>query len=366
MTAMEFIDSGFPSALVLRFVELPRSTFYYRPTSGRAGRRPTEVTYDRVGTGYCTEQLLTAIKGLINTEFVDYGYVKVTRWLQDQGLVINKKKVLRIMRSSRLTLARPSRKSSAKTWVKQLVPTTEQPFDCLEFDIKFIRIDGTGMNAMLLTVIDVHSRYVLAHLLKPSIRETDVVKLFDEIFSRYPMPKSITVRSDNGSQFESNLVRKYFVKADVVHEFTRPATPEQNAHTEGYHSVIQRAVCREYSFEDLEQARQVFVQFRMFYNNNRIHSGIAYKNATKCTRAIRGKTPHQRPNATNYISTTTHKWVEFCPRIWGPVQYKVLDSRFRRNDDAYPVPRTLYLVPSSPTTQIDSRLARLAERRHQQ
>lgn len=277
MTAMEFIDSGYPRALVLGFVELPRSTFYYRPTSGRAGRRPTEVTYDRVGTGYCTEQLLTVIKGLINTEFVDYGYVKVTRWLQDQGLVINKKKVLRIMRSSGLTLSRPSRKGSGKTWVKQLVPNTEQPFDCLEFDIKFIRIDGTGMNAMLLTVIDVHSRYVLAHLLKPSIRETDVVKLFGEIFSRYPMPKSITVRSDNGSQFESNLVRKYFANAAVVHEFTRPATPEQNAHIEGYHSIIQRAICREYSFEDLEQARRVFVQFRMFYNNNRIHSGIAYK-----------------------------------------------------------------------------------------
>ncbi|MBU3679887.1 MAG: IS3 family transposase [Candidatus Kapabacteria bacterium] len=277
MTAMEFIDSGFPRALVLRLVELARSTFYYRPSGGRAGRVPTEVTYDRFGTGYSTEQLLRVIKGLINTEFVDYGYVKVTRWLQEQGLVINKKKTLRLMRSNGLTLARPSRNRSGKTWVKQLVPDTRQPFDCLEFDIKFIRIDGTGMNAMLLTVIDVHSRYVLAHVLKSSIRETDVVKLFSEIFSRYPMPTSITVRSDNGSQFESNLVRRYFENSAVIHEFTRPATPEQNAHIEGYHSVVQRAICNEYLFEHLDQARSVFDRFRMFYNNNRIHSGIDYK-----------------------------------------------------------------------------------------
>lgn len=277
MTAMEFIDAAFPRALVLRLVELPRSTFYYRPTGGRSGRTPTQVTYDRFGKGYSTEQLLTVIKGLINTEFVDYGYVKVTRWLQDQDMVINKKKVLRLMRSNGLTLSRPKRKQSGKTWVKELVPNTHQPFDCLEFDIKFIRIDGTGMNAMLLTVIDVHSRYVLAHMLKPSIRQTDVVTLFDEIFSRYPMPTSFTVRSDNGSQFESNLVRKYFEKAAVIQEFTRPATPEQNAHIEGYHSVIARAVCQEYLFESIEHAREVIDRFRMFYNNDRIHSGIAYK-----------------------------------------------------------------------------------------
>ena len=98
-------------------------------------------------------------------------------------------------------LGRPKKNGSGKTWVKELLPVTEKPFDYLEFDIKYIRVDGTGRNAMLLTVVDVLSRYNMGHLLQYSIKKEVVVELFKDIFSRFAFPTRITVRSDNGSQF---------------------------------------------------------------------------------------------------------------------------------------------------------------------
>ena len=90
------------------------------------------------------------------------------------------------------------------------------------------------------------------------------------------------VRNDNGSQFVADLVREYFRDKKVIQEFTKPATPEQNAHIESYraahrHSIMERAVCRRYELDDLPQAVETLDRFRKFYNYRRIHSGIGYK-----------------------------------------------------------------------------------------
>ena len=75
------------------------------------------------------------------------------------------------------------------------------------------------------------------------------------------MPLRIWVRIDNGSQMESQLVQQYFIGKGVTQEFTRQATPEQNAHIESYHSIIERVICSRYEFEDLTKAIDTFEKF---------------------------------------------------------------------------------------------------------
>jgi hypothetical protein len=43
------------------------------------------------------------------------------------------------------------------------------------------------------------------------------------------MPDKFIVRNDNGSQFEADIVQKYLKEKGVTQEFTKPATPQQNA-----------------------------------------------------------------------------------------------------------------------------------------
>ena len=114
----------------------------------------------------------------------------------------------------------------------------------------------------------------------------DVKELFRHIFATYDMPDGVTVRSDNGSQFESEVVRSYFAEQGTIHEFTKPATPEQNAHIEAYHSILQRAVCDQYLFTDLDHARDTLDRFRDFYNFERLHSGIGYRPPSEALAAM--------------------------------------------------------------------------------
>ena len=129
--------------------------------------------------------------------------------------------------------------------------------------------------------MDIFSRWNMAQTVRWNIRQGDVVALFETIFERYQMPERFYVRNDNGSQFVADAVQKYFRDRTVVQEFTKPATPEQNAHIESYHSIMERAVCKRYEFESLRQAVQTLERFREFYNHRRIHSGIGYKSPYK-------------------------------------------------------------------------------------
>lgn len=99
----------------------------------------------------------------------------------------------------------------------------------LRFDIKYIYIQGKRTNAQVLTVIDVFSRWNMEHIIKWNIPQEDVVILFDKIFETYELPDTFYVRNDNGSQFIADLVQQYFQDKNVIQEFTKPATPEQNA-----------------------------------------------------------------------------------------------------------------------------------------
>lgn len=274
---------------ILEVLALPKSTFYYKPiqNSGKQkGRTLSDFTKTTDGQLVANQKVINEIKELLAQEFVDYGYLKVTHYLrQEFNYVINPKKVYNIMKMNNLLNVQPVHSSKIKReWVKDLVPKPDLDFSYLEFDIKYFYVHKKRRNALVLTVIDVKSRWVLGQFTAWKINEKHVKQLFEEIFSQYELPEKIYVRNDNGSQFVAHTIQKYFAdkkNPTVVQEFTKPATPEQNAHIESYHSITERVICQRYQFDDLKELKDTLERFRYFYNFKRIHSGIEYKNPFK-------------------------------------------------------------------------------------
>lgn len=278
MVAQQFIDDGYPVSKVLKILRLPRSSYYHKP-GGTAGKGRKVSTHTLTGNGdfVSNDVVIGHIQQILSGEFVDYGYVKVTHALRQQfGYRINKKKVYRLMKQAGLLYKRTAGPKTRRLWVSDLVPQPQSYFSYLEFDIKYIWIAGQRRNALVLSVIDVFSRWVLGQMVSYSVRSEDVVVLFDQIFAIYPIPLRIYVRNDNGSQMESHVVQQYFADRQITQEFTKPATPEQNAHIESYHSILERVICSRYEFEDLPEAVDTFNRWLDFYNYERIHSGINY------------------------------------------------------------------------------------------
>ncbi|MFK8104916.1 MAG: transposase [Saprospiraceae bacterium] len=279
MIASSFIKEGYPIRRVLKIIGIPRSSYYYKPIQniGKRGLQKSKFTLTRHGSAVSNDIVVQDIEGILSEEFVDYGYLKVTHWLrQEKNYIINPKKVYRLMREHGLLNKVVSRKKGQRNWVKNLLPPAEAAFDYLEFDIKYFYVAGKNRNALSLTVIDVKTRWVLGHVMQWDIKQGDVINLFDQIFEAYPLPKSFYVRNDNGSQFIATKVQQYFSDKGVTQEFCKPATPEQNAHIESYHSIQEKVVCQRYEFESLEELQATLNRFVSFYNFRRIHSGVGY------------------------------------------------------------------------------------------
>lgn len=280
-----FIEQQYPVRKVLKFAGISASSYYCNKPTGtpnKRGVKPSVFTLTVDGNKVPNSEVVCQVKLLLEKEFVDYGYLKVTYYLQDElSYLINHKKVYRLMQAHHLLYQSKRVKIGTKQWVKKLVPEPTTAFTYWEFDIKFMYIHGTGKMVPLLTVIDVYSRWVLGHLFQESIKKEDVKIFFTQIAETYIQPNKVYVRCDNGSQFESTLVREYFLSAGIEQEFTKPATPEQNAHIESYHSLLERVICRCYEFETTKDCFDTLNRWQIFYNYKRIHSGTDYKSPYK-------------------------------------------------------------------------------------
>ena len=281
MIGQEFIDSGYPIGKVLGYLNMAKSSFYYQAKGEVKKRGVPKSTHTRKkgGAWVSNEEVIKDIHELFGKEFVDYGYIKTTHWLQRvKEYIINKKKVYRLMKEQGL-LNRPVKltQKGSKTWIKDFVPKPSKSLEYFEMDIKYIYIHGKKRSALLLSVIDVESRWIIGQKLAWKMKQEDVICLFDEIFAAYQLPGKIYIRNDNGSQFEAEMVQEYFKNLQVNQEFTKPATPEQNAHIESYHSILEKIICKGYQFESLQDALETMKRWIQFYNRERIHSGIGYQ-----------------------------------------------------------------------------------------
>lgn len=289
MVAHDFIGRGYPVRTVLRMVGLPRSSYYYRPKERARpkGRPPSSFTATVQGGLVCNGQVVGSIAEILSREFVDYGYVKVTWALrQEFGYLINPKKVYRLMRENGMLNRPVARPRAARRWVTDLVPDARSAFEYLEFDIKYVWVEGIGRNVLVLSVLDVYSRWLLGHVIAWSITEHDVVRLFERLFQLYCMPRRAWVRNDNGSQMTARSVQDFFDGAGIVQEFTKPATPEQNAHIEAYHSIVERVICGRYEFSDLAEVQATFARWQRFYNEERIHSALGFTSPLRFLRKL--------------------------------------------------------------------------------
>lgn len=267
---------GAGKAFVLSQVDLPRSTYNYRPRQGKKGKRPPGYTPRLDAALVPDQEVVQEIRKLLARDFVRYGYAKVTHHLKAAGYLINKKKVYRLMREQGLLLPRRGRSPAKRNRVAMARVSPERPFQLLETDIKYLYVQGEAKNVYLLTVLDTFSRRALGYRLGKKMRKREVIGLLDEVLSALPQVEGMVVRSDNGSQFIAGVVREYLKERGIKQEFTHVGTPQENAHIEAFHSILESEVARAYEFDSFADLEQTIERYFRFYNSERIHSALGY------------------------------------------------------------------------------------------
>jgi len=185
---------------------LPSSLYYYKPTAGAKGIKPSSHTGKKDGSMVANEQVVDDIKTVLSGDFVCYGYHKVTVELRQMNYIINPKKVYRLMDENNLLLGKVIKTKGKRQWIKHRKIIASKPLEYLCLDIKYVWVKGEQRFYYLLTVLDVYTRKVLAWILQRSIKQMDVIRLLRKLDLQHSL-KGVNVRNDNGSQLIAHKVR---------------------------------------------------------------------------------------------------------------------------------------------------------------
>jgi len=135
--AKAYIEDGYPVEKVSGYGRIAKSSYSYRSSHQARGRKPSTHTLTRDAQVRGNSQVVREIKVLLEQRFVDYGYIKVTWWLQyNKSYVINFKKVYRLMKKHKLLYPQRLKTRWTRKWANWEGPKIQDPLSYWLFDSK--------------------------------------------------------------------------------------------------------------------------------------------------------------------------------------------------------------------------------------
>jgi putative transposase len=209
-----------------------------------------------------------------------YGYRKIHDDLLEFGERCGKHRVARLMRAEGLRAQvgyhrRPRHRGGRPAVV---APNhLNQQFDVAEpnqvwvTDITYIRTHEGWL--YLAVVIDLFSRQVIGWSMQPRMdRELALNALLMAVWRRQPQ-ETVTVHSDQGSQFSSHDWQAFLKMHNLMGSMSRRGNCHDNAVAESFFQLLKRERIRRRVYATRDEARQdVFNYIEMFYNPVRRHS----------------------------------------------------------------------------------------------
>jgi putative transposase len=213
-----------------------------------------------------------------------YGYRRISAELRRRGMLVNHKRVLRIIREDNLLAVQP----------RAFVVTTDSDH---EFEIYLnlaSRMKLTGMNQLwvadityirlkkefvyLAVVLDAFSRKVVGWALDRTLAaRLPIAALEQAIVQRQP-PPGLVHHSDRGVQYACGDYAQILQQYQIIPSMSRPANPYDNASCESFMKTLKREEIYANDYRDLEHLLgniEVFIE--QYYNRCRLHSALGYR-----------------------------------------------------------------------------------------
>jgi len=263
------MQGGLSVERMCELAHVSRAGFYRSLQENSPGEEDVEVT--------------SVIQQIVLEHRRRYGYRRVTAELRRRGMLVNHKRVWRMMREDNLLAVQP----------RAFVTTTDSNH-LLEIYLNLARrMTVTGVDQLwvadityirlrsefvyLAVVLDGFSRKIVGWKLDRTLAARIAAEALEQAIAvRSPAP-GLVHHSDRGVQYASAEYVAILTRHEMVPSMSRPANPYDNASCESFFKTLKREEIYATEYTDLDDLRGHIEEFiECYYNQKRLHSALGY------------------------------------------------------------------------------------------
>ena len=222
-----------------------------------------------------------------------YGYRRVAAELRRRGLVVNHKRVARLMREDNLLAVQP----------RAFVTTTDSDHACEVYLNLARRMTLTGIDQLwvadityirlrhefvyLAVVLDGFSRKVVGWALDRTLAARLATAALEQAIATRKPASGLVHHSDRGVQYACREYVTLLVANRITPSMSRPANPYDNASCESFMKTLKQEEVYANEYRDLDDLRGRIADFlERYYNRCRLHSALGYRTPEEYEREL--------------------------------------------------------------------------------
>jgi len=229
-------------------------------------------------------EMRAAIQQIVVEHRRRYGYRRVAAELRRRGMIVNRKRVARLMQEDNLLAVQP----------KAFVATTDSGHQLEVYlnlaarmkltavdqlwvaDITYIRLRGEFVYLAL--VLDAFSRRVVGWELARTLTARLALMALERAVAQRQPAAGLVHHSDRGVQYASQEYLGTLRGHGIWPSMSRPANPYDNAQCESFIKTLKREEIYAQKYQGMADLRAHLEEFiDQYYNRLRLHSALGYK-----------------------------------------------------------------------------------------
>lgn len=207
-----------------------------------------------------------------------YGYRRITAILRKKGILINKKKVQRLMKLLGLKAIYPGPNTSKRNHADMVHPyllrnlTIIKLHQVWQVDITYLRVERGFV--YLTALIDVYSRLVVSWGLSNDLCVESCIDVLNDGILNYGTPE--IVNSDQGSQFTSQIWIDELAKNNITISMTGKGRSNDNAYVERLWRTLKYEGIYLHGYKTIKELKKELPKLIDWYNKERPHQALNY------------------------------------------------------------------------------------------